>query len=334
MKMVIYRGNSCSNNDGNCNRQNSCNNECCNCCRGPQGATGPTGPTGATGATGPCYGPTGATGVTGATGPVGPTGVTGATGLVGPTGPTGPTGIDGATGATGPTGIQGVVGPQGPQGTQGPTGATGATGLAGDIGPTGPTGPTGATGLSGATGPTGPTGPTGEDGSRTIIPFASGGPVSLTTIAGGLIGTPAFIGFGSSAPGISVVGGTINLTNPAGTVTNFAYSMPRNGTLNGITAFFSTTAALSLVGSTISIHVDVYTSPTPNNTFTSVVSRTLSPALTGAISVGNISTVNASNLGISLTQGTRVLVVFTATASGLSLVNTVAGYASAGLDII
>ncbi|MCE0685716.1 spore surface glycoprotein BclB, partial [Clostridioides difficile] len=229
----------------------------------------------------------------------------------GPTGPTGATGVAGVTGATGPTGA---------------TGATGADGLVG------PTGATGATGITGATGVTGPTGPTGASA---IIPFASGIPLSLTTIAGGLVGTPGFVGFGSSAPGVSIVGGVIDLTNAAGTLTNFAFSMPRAGTITSISAYFSTTAALSIVGSTITITATLYQSTAPNNSFTAVpgATVTLAPPLTGILSVGSISSGIVTGLNIAATAETRFLLVFTATASGLSLVNTVEGYASAGISI-
>ncbi|MDV5740714.1 collagen-like exosporium glycoprotein BclA3, partial [Clostridioides difficile] len=229
----------------------------------------------------------------------------------------------GPTGATGATGADGATGP---------TGATGATGA---DGATGPTGATGATGVTGATGPTGPTGATGATGASAIIPFASGIPLSLTTIAGGLVGTPGFVGFGSSAPGLSIVGGVIDLTNAAGTLTNFAFSMPRDGTITSISAYFSTTAALSLVGSTITITATLYQSTAPNNSFTAVpgATVTLAPPLTGILSVGSISSGIVTGLNIAATAQTRFLLVFTATASGLSLVNTVAGYASAGIAI-
>ena len=279
---------------------------CCRC-RPPIIIRCPTGPTGATGATGP----------TGVTGVIGPTGVTGATG---PTGLTGATGEDGATGATGPTG---------------PTGATGEDGATGPTGATGATGPTGITGATGATGSTGPTGSTGAAGASAIIPFASGLPVSLTTIAGGLVGTPAFIGFGSSAPGISIIGNTIDLTNPSGTLTNFAFTMPRDGVITSIDVFFSTTAALSLVGSTITIEAKLYESIAPNNTMTVVpgTTVTLTPSLTGVISIGTISKGILTGLNINVPAGTRLMLVLTARASGLSLVNTVAGYVSAGVAI-
>ena len=332
----------------------------CPCCRcrppiiircptGPTGATGATGPTGVTGATGPTgvtgvIGPTGATGATGPTGVTGVIGPTGATGATGPTGPTGATGEDGATGATGPTGStgatgeDGATGPTGPTGVTGATGPTGLTGATGEDGATGPTGPTGATGedgATGATGSTGPTGSTGAAGASAIIPFASGLPVSLTTIAGGLVGTPAFIGFGSSAPGISIIGNTIDLTNPSGTLTNFAFTMPRDGVITSIDVFFSTTAALSLVGSTITIEAKLYESIAPNNTMTVVpgTAVTLTPSLTGVISIGTISKGILTGLNINVPAGTRLMLVLTARASGLSLVNTVAGYVSAGVAI-
>jgi len=299
--------------------------------QGVQGLQGPQGVPGNTGATGPQGvqgiqgqpGPTGAAGTNGVTGPTGPTGATGADGVTGPTGPTGATGADGVTGPTGPTGAAG---------TNGVTGPTGPTGAAGTNGVTGPTGPTGATGADGVTGPTGPT---GIAGSAAIIPFASGLPVSLTTVAGGLVGTPAFVGFGSSAPGLAISGGTINLTNPAGTLTNFAFSMPRDGIITSLSAFFSTTAALSLVGSTIQITAQLYRSVTPDNVFTAVpgAAVSLTPALTGVISAGTLSSGVTDGLNIPVTPETRLMLVFTATASGLTLVNTVAGYASGGLAI-
>ncbi|MEG0274883.1 MAG: exosporium glycoprotein BclB-related protein, partial [Longicatena sp.] len=228
-----------------------------------------------------------------------------------PTGPTGNTGANGATGVAGPTG---------------PTGNTGANGATGVAGPTG---------ANGATGPTGPTGPQGEEGAAAIIPFSSGLPITVTTIAGGLVGTPAFVGFGSSAAGLSIVGGVIDLTNAAGTLTNFAFSMPRAGTITGISAFFSTTAALSLVGSNVTITATLYRSTTPNNSFTAVPGATLnlSPTLTGILAIGTITSGTLTGLNINVTNQTRLLLVFTATATGLTLINSVVGYASAGIAI-
>lgn len=284
-----------------CRLNSSCNCDNDDCCCHPVGITGATG----------------ATGLVGNIGPTGPTGNTGATGPTGSTGPTGITGATGETGATGPTGIAGVAG---------------ATGATGETGATGPTGPTGATGITGATGATGAA---GTNGSTSIIPLASGLPISLTTIAGGLAGIPAFIGFGSSAPGLTVLGSSIDLTNPSGTLSNFAFSMPRAGTITSLSAYFSTTAALSLLGSSITIRAQLYVSNTPNNVFTPIPGAivNLSPALSGTISIGTISSGITTGLSIPVTAGSRLLMVYSAQASGLSLLNTVVGYASAGIEI-
>jgi len=168
-----------------------------------------------------------------------------------------------------------------------------------------------------------------------IIPFASGLPVTLTTIAGGLAGTPSFVGFGSSAPSLSVLGSTIDLTGAAGTLLNFAFSMPRSGTIKSMSAYFSTTAALSLIGTTVTITAQLYSSTTPDNSFTAVpgASVTLAPSLSGIISIGGVSNGITTGLNIPVTAQTRFLLVFSSAASGISLLTTTAGYAGAGLSI-
>lgn len=202
-------------------------------------------------------------------------------------------------------------------------------------GATGSTGATGATGADGAAGATGATGATGVAGTGAIIPFASGLPISLTTIAGGLAGIPAFVGFGSGVQGLTVLGSTIDLTNAAGTLSNFAFQAPRAGILTSFSAFFSTTLALSLIGSTVTVRAQIYQSSTPNNVFSPVTGTliNLAPSLSGVISVGTLLNGSITGLNIPVTAQTRLMLVFSATASGISLLNTVAGYASAGLSI-
>ncbi|MGQ4681660.1 exosporium glycoprotein BclB-related protein [Paenibacillus polymyxa] len=306
---------------------------------GPVGAEGPAGPAGPAGPPGPA-GPVGAAGPIGAAGPEGPAGPPG--GVTGATGPTGADGLPGAVGAaglagaTGPTGADGLPGAVGAVGPAGATGPTGADGLPGAVGAAGLAGATGATGVGGATGATGVTGVTGATGSGAIIPFASGGPAILTTIAGGLVGTTSLIGFGSSATGISLVGGIIDLTGTlVGPVINFAFSVPRGGVITSIAGYFSTTAALTLLGSSVSITAQLFSSPTPNNTFIAIpgATVTLTPPLTDIVALGTTSSGIATGLAIPVTAQTRLLMVFSATATGISLVNTVVGYASAGVTI-
>ncbi|WP_339242383.1 exosporium glycoprotein BclB-related protein [Paenibacillus sp. FSL R5-0517] len=307
--------------------------------QGPAGPAGPAGPQGVPGPQGPAgvAGPQGSAGPAGTPGTAGVTGATGATGAAGPAG--GATGATGATGSTGAVGAAGVTGATGDPGVAGATGVTGDTGAAGIAGVTGATGATGDTGLTGATGimgVTGSTGVTGATGSGAIIPFASGGPAILTTIAGGLVGTTSLIGFGSSATGVSILGGTIDLTGTVvGPLINFAFSVPRDGVITSIAAYFSTTAALALVGSTVTITAQLFSSPTPDNAFTAVPGAivTLAPPLTGIIALGSISNGITTGLAIPVTAETRLLLVFSATATGLSLVNTVVGYASGGVNI-
>lgn len=161
-------------------------------------------------------------------------------------------------------------------------------------------------------------------------------PVELTTILGGLAGSAGLVGFGMSGPTLDVLGANIDLTGAAGTLLNFAFSMPRSGIIESITAYFSTTAALSLIGSAITIRAQLYRSAVPNNIFVPIPGAEvlLSPILTGLLDIGTISSGDLSGLSIPVTAGTRLLMVFSATASGESLVNAVAGYASAGVAIV
>ncbi len=131
------------------------------------------------------------------------------------------------------------------------------------------------------------------------------------------------------------MGTTIDITNAAGTLSNFAFQVPRAGTITSFSAFFSTTAALSLVGSTATVTAQIYQSTTPNNVFSPIAGTliNLSPALTGVISIGTLLNGSLTGLSIPVTAQTRLMLVFSATASGITLVNTIAGYASAGLAI-
>lgn len=174
---------------------------------------------------------------------------------------------------------------------------------------------------------------TGASGS--IIPFASGTPVTVTTVAGGLVGTTALLGFGNANSGVSLAGGNIDLTGAGGTLLNFSFVAPRAGTITSIAAHFSNTAALSLIGTNITLTAQLYAAPAGSNTFSPVpgASVTLSPSLTALVTIGTTSTGVTSGLSIPVTAGTRYLLVYSATATGITLVNSVTGYASAGINI-
>jgi BclB C-terminal domain-containing protein len=161
-------------------------------------------------------------------------------------------------------------------------------------------------------------------------------PLALTTIAGGLAGTASLVGFGNSGPLLSALGATIDLTGAAGTLLNFAFTVPNDSIITSIAAYFSTTVALTLIGTDITINAQLYSSPTPNNIFSPIAGTSLSltPALSGLVSIGTISRARLDGLSIPVTAETRLLLVFSATASGVTLINTVGGYGSAGVTIV
>ena len=170
-----------------------------------------------------------------------------------------------------------------------------------------------------------------------IIPYASGGPITMTAIAGGLVNTAGLVGFGNSASAISALGGTIDLSGTllAFPILDFAFSVPRIGTITSISAFFSTTAALALALATVTVTAQLYRSTTPDNIFTPIpgASVALSPTLTGIVPVGTILTGLNDSISVPVSPGDRLLMVFTITGTGITVLTTVAGYASAGITI-
>ena len=154
----------------------------------------------------------------------------------------------------------------------------------------------------------------------------------MTTIAGGLAGIPGFIAFGSSAQGAVPLGASIDLS----VLPHMAVILPRNGTINSLAAFFSTTVPLALAGSTVVVNAQVYESEGGGNLFTPVSGAgiTLSPAFADSVGAGGVCNGVAEGLAIPVRAGSRLLMVFYITAAGASLVHTVIGHASAGISLI
>ena len=167
-----------------------------------------------------------------------------------------------------------------------------------------------------------------------IIPYASSVPVSLTTVAGGFVGLGSLIGFGNAFSGVGLSAGNIDLTGGTGVNVNLGFSVPRNGTIKSVTAFFSNTAALSLVGSSVVIKAQLYSNNGTSNLFVPVAGASVSlPAISGTVSIGTTRNAIINGLSIPVTAQSRYILFFSCTATGLSLVNTVEGYASAGVSI-
>ena len=250
-------------------------------------------------------------------------GTTGPEGPAGPPGAAGPKGDTGADGPVGPVGADGPTGPIGPQGIQGPTGADG------------PTGPQGPQGPDGPTGPQGPQGPDGTPGSGAV--FATGGDNAvMTTVLGGLANTVTVLplsGYTSSndtLSGQTVTGGVWDATTNPG----IAQPVGRDATITGVAASFSSTVAQSLVGSTVTIEAQLYTSAIGDNTLTAVpgTTCTMAPALTGIVPIGTVSSCQVTGLSIPVTIGTRAVVVVSATVTaGLDVATPISGGVSASI---
>ncbi|WP_203247125.1 exosporium glycoprotein BclB-related protein [Sporosarcina beigongshangi] len=162
-----------------------------------------------------------------------------------------------------------------------------------------------------------------------IIPFASGATaVALTSLAGGLVGTPSLIGFGTAVPGVFLAGNAIDLTG----LINEAFSVPRPGLLTAISASFTLTAALTLAESA-TVSAEIYRAPAGSNTFTPTGVRVdLAPTLTPLITVGTTLSGASSNFApVPVAVGDRLLMVFTL--GGSVLAGAVTGTASAGVTI-
>ncbi|GIP17941.1 hypothetical protein J40TS1_35830 [Paenibacillus montaniterrae] len=160
--------------------------------------------------------------------------------------------------------------------------------------------------------------------------------MSVSTLAPtGGAGKPALIGYGDSLSLTVDLGPTINLTGEG--AINLAFSMPRDGIITAIAAFFSIVTPPTFLDANVTVHAQLFRSPgpSPDNIFFPIENATvdLTPAYTGTIIEGAGSSGLASGLNIPVTAGTRILFVLTATASGATLTNTISGYVSGGVSI-
>jgi BclB C-terminal domain-containing protein len=129
-----------------------------------------------------------------------------------------------------------------------------------------------------------------------------------------------------------VLGATIDLSLVG--LLNYAFSMPRDGTLTALSAQFKVTAGLSLPLGTVNVRATVYTAPQGSNLFSATAATvTLQPPLS-IIAIGTTVSGTVTGLNIPLTTGTQVLMVFSMVSQGLLTAATLTGAASAGINII
>ena len=163
-----------------------------------------------------------------------------------------------------------------------------------------------------------------------IIPYASGNPVSMTTYQALSI-LPSFVGFGSSAQGLTRAFETINLGEMASS--HLAFSVPRAGMIESISAYFSNLSALSERGQFL-LTAQLYGSDTPNDVFTAIESAKVTLTLPGVLLAGSTFSGSVTGLNVPVNANTRLLMVYTARLLYPSFdVVTVSGYASGGVAI-
>ena len=153
----------------------------------------------------------------------------------------------------------------------------------------------------------------------------------MTTVLGGLAGTQALIGFGANETAL-IAAGLIDTTG----LNNVAFSMPRDGVITSIAAYFSVGAAVALVGSEVTISAQLYSSPTPDDEFAPVAGALvdLAPPLAGAVVIGDTASGITTGLSIPVTAQTRLLMVFSAAVTGgIDIATIISGFASAGVQI-
>ncbi len=231
-------------------------------------------------------------------------------------------------------------------------------------GPTGPAGPTGPQGYPGYPGPPGPAGisDTITIGSTTtgltaavidktgspnhvlefvlpvstntsVIPFASGKAINLSTVAGGASGLPIYIGFGNAAASAAALGNTIDLT---GSPHNFAFPVPKNMTMTDMSASFETNLELDFPHTTVQICAQLYSAPASTNIYSPIDAAKLflSPEIGGETTpAGKIAFGVLNHLSIPIAAGTKLLMVFSLTAAGADPVKSISGQASASIAV-
>ena len=154
----------------------------------------------------------------------------------------------------------------------------------------------------------------------------------MTTVVGGLVGTQAVVAFGANDIATTVAG----VMDRAG-LSSMAFSMPRDGTITSIAAYYSLAAEATLAGSTVTITAQIYSSPTPNDSFTplATASVTLAPSLTGVVAAGAIFSGINTGIAVPVTAGTRLLMVFTASVTaGIDVATILTGFTSGGITIL
>ncbi len=150
--------------------------------------------------------------------------------------------------------------------------------------------------------------------------YGNNSPAALTTIAGGLTGNITVLPLqGVGGYSTTMSGGTIT------TAPGFVQVLPAATTVTGISSTISLTNAMALVGSTVTLQAQLWKVPVNSSTGSPVPGAicALSPPFTGVLAIGTTASCSTTGLSVPLAAGDSGFIVISATAAGLSLVNTV-----------
>jgi BclB C-terminal domain-containing protein len=156
----------------------------------------------------------------------------------------------------------------------------------------------------------------------------------LAVAALGAASTPAYVAFGLNVTGIEIFGNPINITSDS-SISDFAFTVPRDGTITDITSTFIATAALSLAIGQVFINCQLYSAAASQPIFTPIAATRLqlTPGLS-TISIGTVVNGALHGLSVPVSAGTQLMMVFAANnSSAQSLAGTVIGYTSASVAI-
>jgi BclB C-terminal domain-containing protein len=165
----------------------------------------------------------------------------------------------------------------------------------------------------------------GKDGAPSIL-MSSADTADLSTLLGGLPGQAVTLPLsGDVGAANTVFYGPMISDSVNGPGHLGAQSMPQDGTITSVSFYADTATALSLIGTTITIQAQLYESTVPDGTFTPVPGTlvTAAPSMTGLVPAGSVTSGLITGLSIPVAAQTRLMLVVSATASGLSLVNAV-----------
>jgi hypothetical protein len=157
---------------------------------------------------------------------------------------------------------------------------------------------------------------------------------ALTTFAGGLTGNVTVLplsGFVDAPIVTTLVSGSPNFAG--GNFIGAVQTLPAATTFTKMYGTLINESAMNLIGSTITVTAQLfhYTSG-GSSAGVAGTTCTFAPAYTGIVAIGDVTTCSVTGFSASIPGGDGAFIVISATAAGLSLINTIQIDASIGVQ--